>query len=305
MSDSNININKVGFIGLGIMGSAMARNLIKAGFKLRVYNRTRSKAEPFAELGAEIADTPATAAAGADVTIVIVSDTPDVQEVVLGPAGVASAAKPGSIVVDMSTISPEATREIAAELESRGIHMLDAPVTGGQKGAIEGTLSIMVGGHPDVFQRCLPVFQAMGKNIVYMGDHGAGQTAKLCNQVLCSLTILSMAECLVLAAKAGLDLEKLLQAVSGGAGGSWSLTNLGPKVIRGDFSPGFMVKLHQKDLRLVLDLARKLGVSLPGTALVNQLFNTLEPEFGHLGNQALIKPLERLAGCEARYNPTA
>ncbi|MGB9866466.1 MAG: NAD(P)-dependent oxidoreductase [Bacillota bacterium] len=302
MSDSQVS--KVGFIGLGIMGSAMARNLIKAGFELTVYNRTKSKAEPFRALGARVADTPAMAAEEADVTIVIVSDTPDVQEVVLGPSGVASTAKPGSVVVDMSTISPEATRAIAAELERRGIHMLDAPVTGGQKGAIEGTLSIMVGGRQEVFERCLPVFRAMGKNIVYMGDHGAGQTAKLCNQVLCSLTILSMAECLVLGAKANLDLEKLLQAVSGGAGGSWSLSNLGPKVIKGDFSPGFMVKLHQKDLRLVLDLARKLGVTLPGTALVNQLFNSLEPEHSDLGNQALIKPLEKLAGCEARKRPS-
>ncbi|HHV79472.1 MAG TPA: NAD(P)-dependent oxidoreductase [Firmicutes bacterium] len=291
---------RIGFVGLGIMGKPMAENLIKAGYQLKVYNRTRSKAEPFKALGATVSDTPKGAAIDSDIVITIVSDTPDVQQVVLGPDGVAEGARRGCIVVDMSTISPEATREIAARLEARGIEMLDAPVTGGQKGAIEGTLSIMVGGKKEAFDKCLPIFQAMGKNIVYMGGHGAGQTAKLCNQILCSLTILSMAECLVLGAKAGLDLEKLLQAVSGGAGGSWSLSNLGPKVIEGDFSPGFMVKLHQKDIRLVLDLARKLGVALPGTALVNQLFNLVEKEDGSLGNQALIKPLEKLAGCEAR-----
>lgn len=291
---------RIGFVGLGIMGKPMAENLIKGGYKLTVYNRTKSKAEPFRALGALVADTPRQAAADSDITIVIVSDTPDVEQVILGRDGVAEGARRGSVVVDMSTISPEVTRSIAAELAKRGVEMLDAPVTGGQKGAIEGTLSIMVGGKKEVFDRCVPVFEAMGKNIVYMGDHGAGQTAKLCNQILCSLTILSMAECLVLGAKANLDLEKLLQAVSGGAGGSWSLSNLGPKVIKGDFSPGFMVKLHQKDIRLVLDLARKLGVALPGTALVNQLYNLIEPKDGNLGNQALIKPLEMLAGCEAR-----
>ncbi|HHY38303.1 MAG TPA: 2-hydroxy-3-oxopropionate reductase [Clostridia bacterium] len=292
---------KIGFIGLGIMGRPMAKNLIKAGYDLTVYNRTTAKTEEFRGLGARVGDTPADVAKGSDVVITMVSDTPDVEEVILGSQGVIHGARPGSVVIDMSTISPSATREIAQKLAERGVEMLDAPVSGGEKGAIEGTLSIMVGGKKEVFDRCVPVFEAMGKNIVHMGPNGAGQTTKLCNQVLCSLTILSMAECLVLGAKAGLDLEKLLQAVSGGAGGSWSLSNLGPKVIRGDFSPGFMVKLHQKDIRLVLNLANQLGVSLPGTALANQLFNAVEGQGeGNLGNQAMIKPLEKIAGCEAR-----
>lgn len=291
----------IGFIGLGIMGKPMAKNLMKAGFKLTVFNRTASKAEELRALGADVAGSPAEAASKSEVVITIVSDTPDVEEVILGPGGVASKARPGTVVIDMSTISPAATQRIAKALEEKGIEMLDAPVSGGERGAIEGTLSIMVGGKEEVFQRCLPVFHAMGRNIVYMGPHGFGQITKLCNQILCSLTILSAAECLVLGAKAGLDLEKLLQAVSGGAGGSWSLSNLGPKIIRGDFSPGFMVRLHQKDLRLVLDFANKLGVSLPGTALVNQLFNAIEGQgLGHLGNQSLIKPLEKVASCEAR-----
>lgn len=292
---------RIGFIGLGIMGRPMAKNLIKAGYDLTVYNRTATKTEELRGLGAQVGSTPAEAAKGSDVVITMVSDTPDVEEVILGPRGVIHGARSGSVVIDMSTISPSVTKNIARTLAEKGIEMLDAPVSGGEKGAIEGTLSIMVGGKEDVFERCVPIFEAMGKNIVHMGPNGAGQTTKLCNQVLCSLTILSMAECLILGAKAGLDLEKLLQAVSGGAGGSWSLSNLGPKVIRGDFSPGFMVKLHQKDIRLVLNLANQLGVSLPGTALANQLFNAVEGQGeGNLGNQAMIKPLEKIAGCEAR-----
>lgn len=292
---------KVGFIGLGIMGRPMAKNLIKAGYDLTVYNRTRSKTEDLRKLGAKAGDSPAFVAECSDICITIVSDTPDVKEVILGDQGIIHGARPGSVIIDMSTISPSVTRDIALVLAEKNMRMLDAPVTGGEKGAVEGTLSIMVGGEKEVFDQCLPVFQAMGKNIVHMGPNGAGQTAKLCNQILCSLTILSMAECLVLGAKAGLDLEKLLQAVSGGGGGSWSLSNLGPKVIKGDFSPGFKVGLHQKDIKLVLSLGGELGVFLPGTALANQLFNAINGDGkDSLGNQAMIKPLEKIAGCEAR-----
>lgn len=291
----------VGVVGLGIMGKPMARNLMKAGFSLTVYNRTRARMDEVVNWGARGANSPAEVAAASDVVITMVSDSPDVRQVILGPGGIIEGARPGSVVIDMSTISPKVTREISAALAERGVAMLDAPVSGGEKGAIEGTLSIMVGGPEEVYQRCLPVLQAMGRNIVYMGPAGNGQMTKLCNQIAVSLTILSMAESLVFGAKAGLDMEKLHQAISGGAAGSWSLTNLGAKVIDGNFSPGFMVRLQQKDLRLVLQTAAELGVAIPGTALANQLYAAVEGEQdGTLGNQALILPLEKLAGVEAR-----
>jgi 3-hydroxyisobutyrate dehydrogenase len=292
----------IGVVGLGIMGQPMARNLLKAGYPVIVCNRTPGRTACLTDVGAETACSPAEVARQAEITITMVSDTPDVKQVILGAEGVAAGAGERSVVIDMSTISPSTTREISHILAQRGIAMLDAPVSGGEKGAIEGTLSIMVGGPEDVFRRCLPVFQAMGKNIVYMGESGSGQVAKLCNQAACSLTILSVAEALVLGARAGLDLEALLKAISGGAAGSWSMSNLGPKMIDGNFAPGFMVNLHQKDLRLVLQAAGELGVSLPGTALVHQLFNAVQRrcDGGRMGNQALILALEALAGVEAR-----
>ncbi|HCC33871.1 MAG TPA: 2-hydroxy-3-oxopropionate reductase [Clostridiales bacterium] len=292
----------VGVVGLGIMGQPMARNLLKAGYPVIACNRTRSRMACLTDMGAEAACSPAEVARKAEIIITMVSDTPDVKQVILGEEGVAAGACEQSVVIDMSTISPSTTREISRILADRGIAMLDAPVSGGEKGAIEGTLSIMAGGPEEVFRRCLPVFQAMGKNIVYMGESGSGQIAKLCNQAACSLTILSVAEALILGARAGLDLEALLKAISGGAAGSWSMSNLGPKIIDGNFAPGFMVDLHQKDLRLVLQAAGEFGVSLPGTALVHQLFNAVQRrcDGGRLGNQALILALEDLAGVEAR-----
>ena len=292
----------IGVVGLGIMGQPMARNLLKAGYPVIACNRTPGRTACLADLGAQVACAPAEVARKAEITITMVSDTPDVAQVILGEEGVAAGAGERSVVIDMSTISPSTTREISRILEDRGIAMLDAPVSGGERGAIEGTLSIMVGGPEEVFRRCLPVFQAMGKNIVYMGEAGSGQIAKLCNQAACSLTILSVAEALILGARAGLDLDALLKAVSGGAAGSWSMSNLGPKMVEGNLAPGFMVNLHQKDLRLVLQAAGEFGVSLPGTALVHQLFNAVQrrSDGGRLGNQALILALEDLAGGQAR-----
>ena len=290
---------RIGFIGLGIMGEPMCRNLMKAGYNCTVNTRTKSRAEKLLFEGAVWSDTPKETASNSDVIITIVTDTPDVEKVILGGNGVVEGIQPGSVVIDMSTISPSATRDMAAALKEQGADMLDAPVSGGDTGAIAGTLSIMVGGKQDVFDRCLPVFEAMGKSINLIGDHGAGQMTKLCNQVAVSVANLAMAEALILAAKAGLDMEKMLAAISGGAAGSWQLSNLAPRIIKRDFDPGFMVKLQQKDLRLVMGAASELGLGLPGASLAHQLFNAIEAAGeGDEGTQALVKSLERMSGVE-------
>ncbi len=291
----------VGFIGLGIMGLPMARNLLKAGYPVVAYNRTSSKTEELAEDGATTAASPREVAESASVIITMVTDSPDVEEVVLGRNGVLEGIQSNAVLIDMSTISPSVTRDIAGRVEERGGRMLDAPVSGGSWGAIEGTLSIMVGGDKSVFDRCLPVFQAMGKNIVHTGPNGMGQTTKLVNQILVAGTMNAVAEAMVFAASSGADLEATIEAVKGGAAGSWQLQNLGPRLIKGDFAPGFMVRLQQKDLRLILEGAREMRLSLPATALINQLFASLEASGnGDEGTQALVKVHERLAGVEAR-----
>ncbi len=292
---------RIGFIGLGIMGEPMCRNLMKAGYACTVNTRTNSRAEKLLSEGAAWSDSPKDTAGKSDVIITIVTDTPDVEKVILGDDGIVEGINPGSVVIDMSTISPSATRDMAAALKAKGADMLDAPVSGGDTGAIAGTLSIMVGGRQEVFDRCLPVFEAMGKSINLIGDHGAGQMTKLCNQVAVSVANLAMAEALLLAAKAGLDMEKMLAAISGGAAGSWQLSNLAPRIIKRDFDPGFMVKLQQKDLRLVLGAASELGLGLPGASLAHQLFNAVEAAGeGDEGTQALVKSLERMSGVEVR-----
>ena len=293
---------RIGFVGLGIMGAPMALNLIKAGFSLRVYNRTaRPRTQEVVDAGGERVATPAAAADGSDVIITNVTDTPDVEEVILGENGVLQTARAGATVVDMSTISPRVTRDIAAALGEKGVHMLDAPVSGGDVGAQQGTLSIMVGGEQSVFDDCLPVFEAMGKNINLIGDNGAGQTTKACNQIAVSVANLAMAEALMLAAASDLDVGKVLDAISGGAAGSWNLTNLGPRILKGDFAPGFMVRLQQKDLKLVLEAANDVKLALPGVSLVHQFFNIVERlGCADEGTQALIKAYEVQAGKEAR-----
>ncbi|HEY8449229.1 MAG TPA: NAD(P)-dependent oxidoreductase, partial [Bacillota bacterium] len=292
---------RIGFIGLGLMGQGMARNLLKAGYPLTVWNRTASKQEPLVAAGAQAAANPREVAERSDVVITIVSDTPDVEQVILGEGGVIEGARPGLVVIDMSTISPAATRAIAARLAARGADMLDAPVSGGTEGAAQGTLSIMVGGRREVFERCRPILETMGKRITYIGDHGAGQMTKLVNQILVVGHALAMSEALVFAAKAGLDLERVLEAVSAGAAGSWMLSYRGPQILRGDFSPGFTIDLQQKDVRLALEAADQLGVPLPATALVRQFYNTLQARgYGGEGNHALVRALETLAGVEAR-----
>lgn len=288
---------RIGFIGLGVMGRPMATNLLKAGYPLTVWNRTRSKMEPLVEMGAAAGESPKDVAEKSDVVITMVADSPDVEEVILGPSGVIEGAHSGLIVIDMSTISPAVTRKIAEKLKEKGVEMLDAPVSGGDIGAKQGTLSIMVGGSEEVFKECLPIFEVLGKRITYMGTNGMGQTTKLCNQVICALNIQAVCEGLILGAKAGLDLEKLLSVVTAGAAGSWMLSNLGPKMVKRDFEPGFKMSHQQKDLRLALTFASQLNLPLPGTALVNQMFRAVEAAgLGSKGTQAAIIAMEKLAG---------
>lgn len=287
---------RIGFIGLGIMGRPMCANLLKAGYSLTVWNRSQPGIDTVVGYGAEAGKTPADVAAHSDIIITIVTDSPDVEQVVLGPDGAAEGAKPGSALIDMTTMSPSVTRHIAGVLKERGVDMLDAPVSGGDVGAKAGTLSIMVGGEAEVFERCLPVFQAMGKNIIHIGPHGAGQTTKLCNQIAVALNMLAGCEAIMLAAKGGIDPRKMLAAISAGAAGSWMLSNLAPRIVNGDFAPGFMVKLAQKDLRLVLEAADEMDLPLPGTALMNQVWRSVEAGGGgDLGTQAAIQALEKWA----------
>ena len=291
----------VGFIGLGIMGQPMARNLMKAGFGMVVYTRTRRKAEELLAEGARWAESPAAVARQAPMLITMVPDSPDVEQIVLGPQGVIEGVGPGSVVIDMSTVSPRVERPIAQKLASHEVAYLDAPVSGGSWGAIQGTLAIMVGGEEDAFRRVLPIFEAMGKSITYMGPSGAGQVTKLVNQILVAVTLSGVAEALVFGAKAGADLMKTIEAVKGGAAGSWQLANLGPRIVNGDFAPGFMITLQVKDLRLILEMAQELALPLPLTAAVAQLYRAAAVDGkGECGTQAVVTVLERLAGVQAR-----
>ena len=290
---------KIGFIGLGIMGRGMSHNLLKAGFEVSVWNRTAARMEDLVQAGAVKAASPADLAAKSDIIITCVSDTPDVQAVILGDEGVIHGVRPDSLVIDMSTISPQVTREIAAAMEEKGAHMLDAPISGGSEGAANGTLSIMVGGEAEQFERAMPAFQAMGKAITHVGANGAGQTVKLVNQILVVVTMLGVGEALLFAQAGGLDLQKTLDAVSQGAAGSWMLSNRGPQVLARDWRPGFTIDLQQKDLRLVLEAADQMGVPSLATSTVFNLYRTLQAQgLGAEGNHALVKALENLAGFE-------
>lgn len=292
-------MKRVGFVGLGIMGGAMSMNVLEAGFPLIVWNRTRSKMKPLLDAGAEGAVSPKEVAENSDIVIDVVTDSPDVEEVVLGPSGVIHGARPGCVVIDMSTISPAVTLRIAMELETKGVRMLDAPVTGGDIGAKQGTLSIMVGGDADVFQECLPVFQAMGKTITHVGGHGMGQVVKLCNQIMVGINTLGVAEALMFASRAGVDLQKAMTATSGGSAASWQLTNNGAKLLKGDLEPGFKVAHYLKDLRLIMESAGEMKLPLMGTGVVYQMFRSLDSMgMQDKGTQAVIRVVEKLA--EAR-----
>lgn len=267
--------DRVGFIGLGIMGRPMALNLVKAGHQLRVHARRPESMEPLAAAGAVACDSPAALAGVADVIFTMVSDTPDVEQVIFGPDGVIGGARQGSVVVDMSTISPSVTRSMAQRLAQHGVAMLDAPVSGGEAGAVNATLSIMVGGEPGVFQRVLPLFRAMGTNIVHIGPNGAGQVCKACNQIVVGATIAGVAEAILLARAAGVDPLRVREALLGGFASSRILEVHGRRMIEGDFNPGFKARLHQKDMGLVNDAARELGLTLPGAEQTAQYLNAL------------------------------
>ena len=293
--------DRIGFIGLGIMGRRMARNLMKAGFTLTVWNRSQPGIDELVKEGAAKGSGPDDVARRSDVVITIVGDSPDVEEVALGPEGITEGAHPGLVHVDMTTMSPAVTRRIAGRLGEAGIEMLDAPVSGGQQGATDGTLSIMVGGPERTLERCRPVLETMGRKIVQCGPSGAGQTVKLCNQIAVALTNLGMCEALVFAARSGIDPRVMIEAVNAGAGTSWQMENLAPRIVERDFRPGFKVAHQGKDLRLALEAAENVASPLPGTELVQQMFAALETDgLGEEGTQALVKALERLAGLEVQ-----
>ena len=287
---------RVGVVGLGIMGTGMAKNVLAAGFPTTVQNRTRAKTEPLAALGASVSTTPAELAAVSDIVLICVSDTADVEAVLFGEEGVSAGISSGALVIDASTIAPAATRAFAARLHAAGVAFVDAPVSGGSEGAAKGILSIMVGGEADDVERARPVLEAIGRTITHVGPVGAGQTCKLVNQVLVVGNMLAVSEALLLAEAGGLDLATTIEAVGGGAAGSWMLSNRGPQVVADDWRPGFTIDLQQKDLRLVLEAADDLGVPLIGTATIFQLYRTLQQAgLGAEGNHALVKALRRLA----------
>jgi 3-hydroxyisobutyrate dehydrogenase len=286
---------EIAWIGTGIMGAPMARNLMRAGHRLRLHNRTAKRAVALAAEASEVtvAADPASAAAGAEVVFIMVPDTPDVQGVV---ARIEPALHKGQIVVDMSTVAPAAERAIADRLAKSGADYLDAPVSGGESGAIEGTLTIMVGGAEAAYRRALPLFEKLGRRVTHMGGPGAGQLTKLANQIAVALTLEAAAEALAFAEAGGLDRARVLEAIAAGAAGSWQLANLGPKIIARDWRPGFFIKLIRKDLRLVAEAARDGGLALPGLALMQSMFSAAAA-LGHDldGTQAVAAALDSLA----------
>jgi len=284
---------EIGWIGTGIMGAPMARRLIGGGHRVRVFNRTPERARAMVADGASVAADAAACAAGADVVFIMVPDTPDVEATV---AKIEPALKSGQLVVDMSTVAPAAERSIAARLKPSGVDYLDAPVSGGDVGAREGTLAIMVGGEANAFERARPLFELMGKRITHMGAPGAGQMTKLANQIAVALALEAAAEAIKFAKAGGLDAARMVEAIGAGAAGSWQLSNLGPKIIAGDYRPGFFIKLVRKDLRLVAEAAREAGLALPGLALMTSMFNSAAA-LGHDldGTQAVAAALDRLA----------
>ena len=290
---------RVGWIGTGVMGRSMCGHLMNAGYAATVFNRTQAKAQDLIDRGAAYATTPREVAAASDVIFTIVGFPNDVRQVILGPDGVLAGAKPGAIVVDMTTSEPELARVIHREAADRGIHAIDAPVSGGDLGAREARLSIMVGGDPEPVATVKPLFEIMGKTIVHQGGPGAGQHTKMVNQILIAGNMVGVCEALLYGFKAGLDLPTVLQSVSGGAAGSWSLSNLAPRVLKGDMAPGFYVEHFIKDMGIALAEARRMKLALPGLALVEQLYQALAAQ-GHTrdGTQALTQALARLSGFE-------
>ena len=288
---------RLGFIGLGFMGRPMCANLLKAGYEVTVWNRSRPGITGMVALGAVEAACAREVAERSDVVITMVKHGGDTAEVALGPNGLASGAQPGMVLVDMTTIAPAQARSIAGSLRESGVLMLDAPVSGSTVKAVSGTLSIMVGGPKEAFDKALPVLQVMGENIVHVGEeNGAGQSTKLCNQVLVLVNLLATCEALTLGGALGLDVQRVFDAVKSGAGGSWQFENIGPRIMAGDLEPGGTVETVQKDLRILMDAARELQMPLPACALVHQLYNAVEAAgLGKKGHQALVAAYERLS----------
>ena len=287
----------IGFIGLGIMGKPMAKNLIKAGYPLIVYNRTQSKAEELVSMGADLQDSPKEVSANASIIITIVSDSPEVESVILGKNGIIEGVKEDSVVIDMSSISPITTLNIAKELGQRGVSLFDAPVSGGEVGAVEGTLSIMVGGDGAVYKRIEPVLKAMGKSVVRVGEVGAGGFTKLSNQIIVAGALQSISEAMVLAKKAGVDMQLVYQAIKGGMAGGRTLDMKIPAFIDGKFEPGFKMDLHIKDLKNALLAGKSLGVTLPSTGLIHELFSACSAQGeGQKDHSVIFQILEQLSG---------
>ena len=297
MSNNVRRPKTVGFIGLGVMGREMCRNLLRAGFAVHVYDLDMAAAEVLAAEGAVKAQSVAEAVADADIAITMLPDTPQVEEVALGPGGLASSPPKGRVYIDMSTISPVATRRISDALARKGTAMLDGPVSGGPIGAKSATLSIMIGGEEDVFRHALPVLEAMGKTITHVGASGAGQTVKLCNQLVCGINLQAVCEAIALARASGVDLTQMRDVLLGGSAASWMLDKLGPQMIDGDVGAGFRIDLMLKDLRLVQELAQQASVPLPGTALVTTQYTEAKAHGeGSNGNQALFRVYDRMTG---------
>jgi 3-hydroxyisobutyrate dehydrogenase len=287
---------KIGWVGTGVMGVSMCGHLIAKGFPVTVSTRTKAKAAPLLDRGAVWADTPAAVAARSEVVFSIVGFPPDVREVYLGPAGLLAGATSGAILVDMTTTQPSLAREIYDMARPRGISTVDAPVSGGDVGARNATLSIMVGGDREVVERIRPLFEAMGKSVVHQGGPGAGQHTKMCNQIVIAGTMIGVCESLLYGHKAGLDLETMLQSIRGGAAGCWTLDNLAPRVLKRNFDPGFFVEHFIKDMGIALDEAGRMGISLPGLALVHQLYRAVQAQgHGRCGTHALMLALETMS----------
>jgi 2-hydroxy-3-oxopropionate reductase len=305
MTSSDTSPRKLGFIGLGIMGAPMAAHLAAAGHQLFVHTRGKVP-QLIADSAAVRCDNALDVARRADIVFLMVPDTPDVQAVLFGPAGVAEGLSPGKVVVDMSSISPIATKEFAARIRALGCDYLDAPVSGGEVGAKNATLSIMVGGEPAVFERVRPLFELMGKNITLVGGPGDGQTAKVANQIIVALNIEAVSEALLFAARAGADPARVRQALMGGFASSRILEVHGERMVKRNFDPGFRIELHQKDLNLALASARALGVSLPNTATAQELFNACAAHGGRAwDHSAMVRALEKLANFEIGQTPPA
>lgn len=286
-------MERIGFIGLGVMGRPMARNLVEAGFDVVVHSRSAGPVDELVAAGAERAGSPADLAGAVDVVITMLPDTPDVEAVLFGDHGVAQGIRAGSLVIDMSTIRPTAARDAGRALAERDVGMLDAPVSGGERGAIDGTLSIMVGGPIDLFERALPILRVLGQNVTRVGDAGAGQIAKACNQLIVGATIEAVGEALVLAARAGVDPELVREALMGGFAGSKILEVHGRRMLEGDYVPGFRAELHRKDARIVTETAAELGSPIPSFAVVAAAFDALvEAGHGDLDHSALVTLLE-------------